>query len=229
MKLKVLFTGVGRSGTTYHAMWLSKMGIPCGHESIFTELGIEEAERRLRDPSSISFSTCSENIGLWAEPWSIEADSSYLAAPFVNHQCLKNTKIIRLIRNPLEVISSYVFDAKYFSENINEITKPFQEYIKLHLPIVYDNNFSPIDRAALFYIEWHNLIKKNPKVFAYKIESNPNLLLDFLELPNVNVEINKKINSWNHNERPTLNYKDISEPYRSVLIEEYQYSRKMFI
>ena len=81
----------------------------------------------------------------------------------------------------------------------------------------------------MFYIEWHNLIKKNPKVFAYKIESNPNLLLDFLELPNVNVEINKKINSWNHNERPTLNYKDISEPYRSVLIEEYQYSRKMFI
>jgi hypothetical protein len=231
INLKVLFTGVGRSGTTYSAIWLTQMGIPCGHEAIFTELGIEEAQKRLLNPSLISFSQCSENISLWTDPWSIEADSSYLAAPFVNHPFLKNTKIIRLIRNPLEVISSYVFDAKYFDDNnINEITKPFQEYIKSHLPIVYDNNLSPINRAALFYIEWHNLIKQNPNVFDYKIESKPDLLLDHLMLPkNQQATIDKKINSWNHNSRPTLSYDDIAEPYKSNLIEEYQYSRKIFI
>ena len=60
-------------------------------------------------------------------------------------------------------------------------------------------------------------------MFDYKIESKPDLLLDHLMLPkNQQATIDKKINSWNHNSRPTLSYDDIAEPYKSNLIEEYQ-------
>lgn len=228
-KLKVLVTGVGRCGTTYMAHLLTKMGIPCGHEAIFTVKGLEEAKNRLKNPELISFSQCSEDLPLWTDPWEIQADSSYLAAPFLNNSILKNTKVIRILRNPLEVIASYVFDAKYFANDILPITKPFQDFIKFHLPIVYDNNLSPINRAALYYIEWNNLIQKNNKnIFTYKIESNIKILTDHLNLPYANIE-NKKINSWNYQNRPKLTYLDIEEPYRSILKEEYKYFQKVFI
>ena len=228
MKLKILVAGTGRCGSTYMAHLLTQMGLPCGHEAIFTTDGLEEAKKRLSKPETIKFSECTENsIPLWTEPWDIVADSSYLSAPFLNHLLLKETKIINVIRNPLEVIASYVFDAKYFTNDFPPITQKFQEFIKKHLPIVYDNNLDPINRTALFYIEWNNLIKQNKNVFHFNVESHPEVLANYLNVP-CHVDVYKKINSWNHNKRPILSYSDIQEPLRRQL-KEFKYMQKLFL
>ena len=47
MNLKYIIASTGRSGTVYMARLLTSVGVPCGHESIFTWQGIEKAKKIL--------------------------------------------------------------------------------------------------------------------------------------------------------------------------------------
>jgi len=111
-RLKYLVTGTGRCGTVYMARLLTLAGIPCGHESIFDWKGITWAKRRLAGEVPLELSSIStirlEN-GRWSpEPeWltdveAIEAESSYMAAPFLEESFLSETKVIHLVRHPIK-------------------------------------------------------------------------------------------------------------------------------
>lgn len=231
--LKFLITGTGKCGTVYLANLLTAWGIPCGHEAIFTNQGLEEAIERLKSPRKIKFSGCADKLPKWTNPTEILADSSYMATPFLEEKILKNTKIIYLIRNPIKVINSFV-TGDYFDKHWPEITVPFQNFIKQHLPNLYDNDLNKINRAALFYLKWNELIEnkiQNKNHIIHKIEDCDENLLDFLEIKQINkVNINKKINSWAN--KNIINIKNIESEIQKKLFEfsiKHGYNYKKFI
>jgi hypothetical protein len=204
-KLEYLVVGTGRCGTAYMAQLLTSAGIPCGHESVFSTNTLMEIKNKLKNPKSLKLSKCSlMSESKWVNPRDIIADSSYLSAPYLKSAILKNTKIIHVVRHPLDVIKSFVFDGLYFDKGIPENSQNYQNFIKRKIPEIYNNNFNSFTKAALYYILWNKLIEKNiqfyENYFLYNIESNPNGLLNFLGKKKYNKKLSKKINTWKKND-----------------------------
>lgn len=199
-KLNFLVTGTGKCGTVYMSHLLTELGIPCGHEAIFTNKGLEEAKKRLKNKNLIKFSECTKNLPNWTCPQEIISDSSYMSAPFLDWDYLENTKIIHLIRNPIDVISSFI-KGEYFDLIWPPLTVPFQKFIKSNIPHVYENDLNNINRCALYYIEWNKIIESklnNRNFIIHAIEKPLEKIYEFIEKsPKEEIKINKKINSWN--------------------------------
>jgi hypothetical protein len=86
-----LITGCARSGTGYTASLFSELGVPCGHEAVFT-------------PYSTGF-----------EGWgTAQGESSWLAVPFVE-QLPAGTVVLHQVRHPAAVIGS-LLAIGFFSE-----------------------------------------------------------------------------------------------------------------
>ncbi len=227
MNLEILVTGTGRCGTGYSACLLTSMGFPCGHESIFNIKGIQGARKILKgneEPTISKIMAQTHNVELKK----IVADSSYMAAPYLDDKILERTKIIHIIRHPLFVIGSFVLEGGYFGDKWPGHSVAFQKFIKKHLPIVYNNNFNPFDRAALFYIEWSNIIKnklKNKKYLFHKIEDDSIAIANFLGANKFDKKLNKNINSWNHSNRLRIGMKEFNVFDEEIVkfCEEYNY------
>lgn len=221
-KLEVVVTGTGKCGTVFMAKLLTSTGINCGHESIFTNKGLEEALLRLNDPFLIHLSECSTNATeKWTEPKDIVADSSYMSAPFLNNEIFKDAKIIHVVRHPINVISSFVLCGNYFTNKPVKHNIYYEKFIKSHCPEVYNNNYDCVTRGAIFYIKWNemieNLSNKN-NYFFYRIEDDPSKLIKFLNKENYSKDIDKKTNTWNTNNfKITIN--EIQKPIREQLIK----------
>jgi hypothetical protein len=206
-KLKYIITGCGRSGTVYMAKLFSSIGIPCGHESIFDCKGIETAKNRVEgvEPTSISHigklaSECEEKEGIcWFGDKEIKlvADSSYMAAPFLDDPYFRDAVIIHVFRHPMKVISSFINGLKYFKDEcIEDDLKEYHQFIYKYIPGMKDVKDS-ISRAALYWVEWNRMIKQkseNRIYFRYKVEDNPNKLLDFLSVKSKKYYHNTKSN-----------------------------------
>lgn len=233
INIKALVVGTGRCGTGYAAHLLTSMGFPCGHESIFTNKGIEEAKKIIKGEINPTISqTMTERSDGWVDVLNITADSSYLSAPFLDEEILKETKVIHLIRHPLDVIGSFVLEGEYFGKKIPDHSVDFQNFIKKHLPIVYDNDYNAFDRGAIFYLEWNNLIKnklKNKNYLTHKIEDDPKAISNFLGASNYNENISKKINSWNHSNRLRIGLEEFDK-FRDEIVdfcEKYKYDYQL--
>jgi len=175
MELKYLVTGTGRCGTVFLARFLTSIGITCGHESIFSYEGLDNALQvlnGLKKPvlSKIS-TTCFKNNKWMPEvQWidnveNIVAESSYMSAPFLNHEKLKNTTIIHLVRNPLKVVESFC-NINYFCDK--KPNNEWEEFIYSHAPEL-TNDLNQIDRCCLYYIIWNNKIEKNKINLFFKV------------------------------------------------------------
>jgi hypothetical protein len=204
-KLEYLVVGTGRCGTAYMAQLLTSAGIPCGHESVFSANTLIEIKNKLKEPENFKLSECSlTQEKKWVNPKEIIADSSYLAAPYLRCGFLKNTKIIHVVRHPIDVIKSFVFSGLYFENFVPEKSEIYQDFIKKYAPKVYNNGFNSLTRAAIYYIFWNKMIEKNVRFrenyFLYNLESNPSKLMDFLGNKKYNRKLSKKINAWKKND-----------------------------
>lgn len=180
MKLQYIVTGTGRCGSLNFARNLTKAGIHCGHESIFNLQELEGAKKRLKGELIIEASKISTTLKgkpLWFDPLQLKADSSYMAAPFLDDEILKETKIIHLIRHPLSVISSFVKNLGYFGQ---EYESPWEKFMYKYLPSIKNFN-DPLDRACEYYIKWNKMIAKFNTI-VHKIEDDPNELFEKLQL-----------------------------------------------
>ena len=184
-KLEYLVTGTGRCGTVFMARFLTSLGVPCGHEAIFDWRGYRWAEKRLKGEEPVECSSASSLSlvnGKWIaeSPWvdasEIVAESSYLAAPFLDDPILEDVPIIHVVRNPIRVINSFCNYLGYFQER--EGTNSYEQMIYRHFPEL-KLNMTQYDRAALFYILWNGLIDSKESFF-HRIEDDTDTLLEFL-------------------------------------------------
>lgn len=204
--LKIISTGTGRCGTTYMAKLITSLGINCGHESIFDYSNDEIIKNRLNNKKLRTLSKVSQiKERNWVSPESIEAESSYMAAPHLDWPELDETKIIHIVRNPLEVIRSFVLDFKYFNKNMPDKKNPFnelgfEEKIWKYLPEL-ENIENKFERASFYYCHWNKMIEdkiKNKKSILIKIEDENKIekISEFIEKPINNNVFNKKTNSF---------------------------------
>lgn len=186
MKLKYLVTGTGRSGTVFMARFLTSLGIPCGHESIFDWRGIRWAQKRIAAEEQIELSYASqmkwENgkwtpLEHWVDPKLIEAESSYMAAPFLKDDLLKGVPVIHVVRDPVKVINSFCNYIGYFSSSKG--TNSYEQFIYRHLPEL-QREMSAYDRACLYWIRWNQLVEKASPALVHRVEDGPEKLFDFL-------------------------------------------------
>lgn len=211
MSLKYLITGTGRCGTVYMARFLSHMNIPCGHEAIFNTKGIEYAKKVLNGENKAKTSICSlEENGEWFNP-NVIAESSYMAAPFLDYPILKDTKVVHLLRNPMKVLSSWVLDIEFFAEHSPKELFHYKKFILSYVPQIKHEK-TEIEKACRYLLEWNKMIKESRKdKITVKIEDWPyQNMLSYFEINETKIMENNKINSWKKDDR-ILTEKDIPE------------------
>lgn len=181
------------------ARLLTSVGIPCGHETVFDNLGLGAAQMKIAGLSPMGVSHISlmeyqtaKDQWVSIPDWSgdlkeIVADSSYMAAPFLNQ--FTNAKVVQVTRNPIKVIDSFVNHLDYFTHHYP--TNQWENFIYQHLPELKED-LPVYDRAALFYILWNQMIEGHADLRC-KIEDGPNAVLEFVGkagYPHYNEKVN---------------------------------------
>lgn len=238
MDLKFIVTGTGRCGTVFMARLLTSLGISCGHESIFTNQGLDLALRildnkktpRLSDVSKVDILT-HKFIPKWVNVRQLVADSSYVATPYLNHERFCSVPVIHVVRHPLKVISSFVKDLNYFQDDreYSTIDIRFMNMIYSTLPEMAVLA-TPLEKATYFYIYWNQLIEKScrgrPYYFHRIEDAIGQPLLEFLNVPAQEDMFNDtKINS--HRTRDAdFHFKEIPgwlQPQLLSIMKKYKY------
>lgn len=186
MFLKYLITGTGRSGTVYVARMLTKLGLTCGHECVFDHNGYEHVKRTLKNNQIIQMSNTSiynlegdKNIKGWPpQKEAIVADSSYMAAPFLNEEEITGVEKYHVVRDLTLVVHSFVHHIGYFKKD--HATNQHEAFIYEHLPEL-KGNMPQYDRAALYVARWNGMISKTLPNF-YRLEDQMPLLVSTLGL-----------------------------------------------
>ena len=204
-KLQYIISGTGRCGTVYLASLLNSIGVSCGHERICTHIGCNDKNygyNSLASGWAGLTPTKDPSIPLLAE-------SSYMSAPYLMDDFLKDSFIIHVIRKPLAVINSFVNGLHYFQNDTP--SNPYEEFISKHLSGLFKIDH-PLLRAAYFYIHWNKMIEnagKYRQYFRYRIEDDASVLLKTLGKSTDKYYNNKKCNSViSHN---NLQMSDIPE------------------
>ena len=181
MGIKYIVTGTGRCGTMFMSRFLTSAGINCGHEVIFTNAGLETAKSNLQIYSGL------------------EAEASYMAAPYLSNPILKDAKIIHVVREPMKVINSFVVAYCYFlSGQLNcnrgagwtyeyppgaDPEFKFMRFIYRHITELHNMRLTAVERAALYYIRWNEMIERGcagRDFLFYPIESDVTNLAKFI-------------------------------------------------
>ena len=157
--LEYIATGTGRCGTRYVSRVLSEVGIPCGHESIFQPKGIVKNDR-------------------------LQADSSWLAAPYLNHDIALNVPVIHVKRHPVDVVSSYVHIGFFDRVRNLNCRGPYALFARRHDPdILYTMYANPIAAAVHWVDYWTKKVasmSKGHRTLVYCIEDDIEPLLAFV-------------------------------------------------
>ena len=205
-RLNYIVTGTGRCGTVYMARLLTSVGIPCGHETIFDYRGIKESRKRLLGKKDIKLSGVSlrecatESTGWPPDITSIVADSSYMAAPFLKYNLIKNSKIIHVVRNPVNVVNSFCNYINYFTKIRSPENFMYEDFIYKHAKKL-NVEMPQYDKAALYYITWNEMIENKNPDFLFRIEDDTKELLNFLGVQNETSHFNcNTVNTFKNNE-----------------------------
>jgi hypothetical protein len=130
MSRRILVTGCARSGTGYCAALLSRVGIACGHEALFTPVA---------QPA--------EQDG-W--PSGVEAESSWLAAPFLA-QLPRGTLVVHVVRDPAATLRSLWRIGLFRTRSI------YRAFAERHCAPL--NHGEPIERTAKYWLRWNELVE----------------------------------------------------------------------
>jgi len=153
---KYLITGTGRCGSRFMAKVFASAGVPCGHEAIFSAGGLAEAYGRVKGTP---------------------AESSWMAAPYLDNPLLENATIVHLVRHPKHVIQSW----KIFADDDKPANQEYADLAYRTLPDLRkcDDQF---DRAAMFYVRWNQMIERlvGDRLIRWRVEDDPQGLMDKL-------------------------------------------------
>jgi len=204
-KLKYILTGTGRCGTVYYARLLDSLGVRCSHEGVFAPDNLDGVLDRLNGRTAIITSSRSREYDAYWSTDDIVAESSYMAAPFLNRPEFKDTKVIHLLRHPIKVISSYFYDLQYYKYP-RGTPHAYMDYVYQFIPELEDDTLDNILRITRFYLEWNKMIVKNCKdkiekgdYLLHKVEEGCEPVLKWLGLkPTSNMFQDEKANTMKH-------------------------------
>lgn len=161
---RFVVTGMPRSGTTYTAAVLCRLGLDCGHEEVF-------------HPHTSGFT----GFGRW------DGDASWLAVPFLD-QLPPDVRVVHQVRHPLRVAGSLVGTAflepapwlsvrrddawatlkwrarralvrRGHLDQVTATPRPtsaFLSFLRGRLPQVWDEP-TPVERALRFWVDWNRM------------------------------------------------------------------------
>jgi len=180
--MNIIVTGTGRCGTGFMAKWLTSAGIKCTHEQVFNREGwdyaLEQIRLRLANPS-----------------WGWQADSSWLAAPWLGRPELEDMTVIHVMRHPKPTMDSFLRLILYSN------TKPYFDWAAQFIPEI--KLLNPVDSMAYWYIAFNEMIEPHAH-FRHRIEDSTASLEQFLNITVQNPFSNKLYNS-----RPGLGLSDV--------------------
>ncbi len=209
MKLDYIITGTGRCGTAYAAKFLTREGIPCGHEEIFGPWG-KRASEIMRQSNS-----------------ELVADASWLAMPFLNE--VGEAKVVHLVRHPQRVIASMLAIGLFANKPPRDI-RPYTAFAYEHSDIgKYETE---IERATAFYLYWNGQISyRRPDAHIARIEDEPESILNAVGIRIKGIPAEGK--KWESGIEPVnvtgvdpISLNDIPESMRSdilAMMEDYGY------
>lgn len=218
---------------------LTAVGIPCGHETIFSVdaynkrtylkkrlLGVD---RKLSYTSTHNFYT-KEEYADWVDANTIVADSSYMCVPYLDFPEIENIPVLHIVRNPIDVVSSFILDAKYFSNNLP--TNHWEDFIYGVLPAMKELE-NPFQRACYYVCKWNELIEIKSKGRRYlrsKLEDGyTDEVRQFVGGSELKTEISKKTNSWKQRrDNISVSSMDlVSQYYLKEISDRYGYLTKV--
>lgn len=130
---RFVITGTGRCGTEYLSFLLRLSHIKCGHQDVF------------RHENTLS--------GEW--DWKdYEGDSSFEAVPMLHKIKEEGTKIIHVIRNEDDVVSSWV-SLGVFRDDMEQRYNDFYRVLQDFDSVVM-KKMTPENRCRLFYRSWND-------------------------------------------------------------------------
>lgn len=132
---RFIIVGAGRCGTGYMSKVFQSAGVNCGHETVFGPLGLNAA------------------TALRAVHPHLEAEASWLAAPYLDSPLLQSAAVIHLVRDPCRVLASFV------NLPIFRTITPFSQFIWEHQPHVFEYS-TAVDRAASYFVRWNRWIER---------------------------------------------------------------------
>lgn len=142
----IVFTGCGRSGTTYIATLMTQAGIEIGHESI--------GKQGIAAWQIVGVPDESLPMGLNIRKRKLKGDKiEFLPIQEILKQA---TVIFHQVRDPIKVIPSFY-----------TITKPFWSRVVRHMPI--DLQASTLEKAITYWY-YNNLKAEEISDYRYKIE-----------------------------------------------------------
>jgi len=200
-RFKVIVTGTGRSATGFAAQWLTSAGLPCGHEQFFTFTGWEGAQQRMRRRPELV------------------AESSWLAAPWLDKPQLKDALIIHQVRHPRKVAESCM-------RHPPGTTPPYLEYMERHCPKIAEHD-DDLNKAIARWVYWNQLIEEategRPSYF-WRVEDGEDGLLEWLQglglVGDVDIEqlySNREHNPHRHGEKAEARWDDIADELKGPL------------
>jgi len=204
LRLKFIIAGTGRCGTVYVAKLLTLLGIPCSHERIFTNKGLEKSKN-------------DSNVSVWAglrTPSKIVAEASYMAVPYLDHPSLKYATIIHLVRDPIKVIQSFGNKLQYFRHQPNA----WEQFIYKHMPELEELE-TPLLRCCAYVLWWNKKVEEKDCI-RILLEKDIDKLLHYLkiEASDYPKKIENSFEVWNSTK--------LNLPPEEMLTEEKIYSCK---
>jgi len=198
-RVRWLITGTGRCGTGYMAQVLKSAGMNCGHEHAFRLQGMTRARHKMAE---------------------LDADSSWLAVPFLGHVDMAGVKVVHLVRDPKDTIDS-MLAMGFFVDAYVDYGKFAHRYLA-----GLEEFGGPLPKAAYFWVGWNTLVEPFA-VMRHRVEDDPREVLDWMDVDHQSAEL---FSDTKYNTRRTypsdVDLLELHEPLRSALFrmaERYGY------
>lgn len=193
-------TGTGYCGTGYLSRVLSSVDVRCTHEGVFTP----------GDDNAILDRIHLRQRNAW---WGWQADSSWLAVPFLSLPEMDNMTVVHLVRDPKKVIDSMV------RNNCFELV-PYRDFQFRKLPEL-TADMDVWNRVALFCVRWSQLIEPHATL-RWRVEDDVLGLLDQLQISYQGKCLDIDT-TYNHHHgwgiESDVKLADINDPLRTELLE----------
>lgn len=176
--LCLVVTGTGRCGTKFTSKVLESAGLSVKHQFIFRPgrggPGSPEVLPELTELVTVEDIQYRLNA-YKASDWGPEAETSWLAAPYLKLPEMAGIVTVHLVRHPKKVIDSLVKCEVFENRHRYGLYTDFAHY---WVPEMKQEP-TPIARAGRFYVNWNRIIEGWTNIF-WNIEADRLGLLDLL-------------------------------------------------